>query len=179
MTDFEYICGENIFITLEDFFTTKNKNYIKYILLNNNNEVTSIFGGEIDNNNILESSYTCSKEIPRGGLLLRFYALLQANNKNKNITKIIGGISGGIPSIQITDNPEDIERKKEVLINYHIKNGAIVYDNNSKFEYTIDNIKLKIPELFQIKFGGKKRKTKKRKTQKRKYKSNSKKTKRI
>ena len=172
---FEDICGEIIFDTLEDFFVTNAKNYVKLILLNRDNEVTSIFGGEINKDNILESSYTCSKEIPKGGVLLRFYALLTANDNNPRVTKMTGSIAGAIPPIQKEDSEETAQKKRDALVTYHIKNGANLYDNDSKFEYNIDGAKSKIPELFIINAGGKKKSTKKRRHKK----SNSKKYKRI
>lgn len=174
---FEDICGENIFDTLEGFFVTDDDNYIKLILLNRDNQVTSIFGGEIDENNILESSYTCSKELPKGGVLLRFYALLIANDNNPRVTKMTGSIAGGIPPIQKGDSPTTEQKKKDALVNYHVKNGAKIY-NNSIFEYNIDNIKSIIPELFKINTGGKNRKTKKYRKSNSKKKRKTKRTKR-
>ena len=111
---FEDICGESIFGTLEGFFSTNSKNYIKLILLNREKQVTSIFGGEIINDNTLESSYTCSKEIPKGGVLLRFYALLTANDNNPSITKMTGSIEGAIPPIKEEDSEEVAQGKKPI-----------------------------------------------------------------
>lgn len=164
MEKFEHICGENIYLTLEDFFIENDDDdgrTLKFILINKNNEPTSIFGGEIDGDK-LESSYTCSSEIPKGGILLRFYALLKANKLDDNVTKLVGGISGSIPPIDYdNDSDEIIERKKQKLFDYHIKNGATVIGNN--FEYNIEEVKKRIPELFgeHNNYGGKKRKTSK------------------
>ena len=105
------------------------------------------------NDAFISSDYTCSSKLPKGGTLLRFYALLSANEKNKNITKLIGGISGGIPAINENDSKEYEIEKRLKLKNYHLTNGAIVNDN--EFVYNLDDIKRKIVELFGKNVGGK------------------------
>jgi hypothetical protein len=89
-----------------------------------------------------------------------------------------GSIEGAIPPIQKDDSEEVKQGKKDNLVRYHNKNGAIVYDNNTKFEYNIDAVKSKITELFVINTGGKKKSTKKRRNKKSNSKSNSKRYKR-
>ena len=150
---FEKICGNNIFNTLDDFFTDNDDyNDLKYILIDSTGEPTSIFIGTM-NDAFISSDYTCSSKLPKGGTLLRFYALLSANEKNKNITKLIGGISGGIPAINENDSKEYEIEKRLKLKNYHLTNGAIVNDN--EFVYNLDDIKRKIVELFGKNVGGK------------------------
>ena len=164
------ICGGNIFETLEDYFIDDEPNIIKYIIINDKNEPISIFAGSI-NDDTLDSEYTCSTSIKRGGLLLRFYALLSANEINPNVIFLKGGISGGIPSIIEGDTVDIITKKLERLKQYHIDNGAKIEGYN--FTYNIDSVKQKINILFNSNTkGGRKTKTKKN----RKYLKKSKKS---
>jgi len=81
------ICGENIFETLEGIFEHDDSdNVVKIILTNSENQPTSIFVGYMETHAEIpyfESSYTCSSELRRGGVLLRFLGLLTANKKNQ------------------------------------------------------------------------------------------------
>jgi hypothetical protein len=97
---FKKICGSNIFDTLDDFMSDEDSDDIKLVIINNETrEPTSVFLGSI-NNKILHSDYTCSnRQIYNGGVLLRFYALLLAHQKDHEIVNLKGGISGGIPAI--------------------------------------------------------------------------------
>jgi hypothetical protein len=177
---FEKICGNNIFNTLDDFFTDNDDyNDLKYILIDSTGEPTSIFIGTM-NDDFISSDYTCSSKLPKGGTLLRFYALLSANEKNKNITKLTGGISGGIPAINENDSKEYEIEKRLKLKKYHLSNGAIVNDN--EFVYNLDDVKRKIIELFGKNVGGKNvggKKCKKVKTKNTKKSKKSKKSKLI
>ena len=163
---FETICGSNIYDTLDNYMSDEDEddNVIKLIILNGEGNPTSVFYGTIEDGH-LSSDYTCSSKLPKGGILLRFYALLLANKINPVITTLTGGISGGIPAIEETDSKEVEIEKRERLQNYHINNGANIEGN--KFTYNLPTVKEKIVEIFG-KRGGKKRKrnNSKRKTRK-------------
>lgn len=159
---FEEICGETIFSGLEDFMDTKGTNIIKLLIVNNSEMPVSVFYGTIEDGH-LSSDFTCSSELPKGGILLRFYALLLANGKNPAVTSLTGGISGGIPALKLADSIEEEKKKKENLRNYHIDNGASVEGN--KFTYNLPDVQTKIVEIFGRR-GGKSRNKSKRKKRK-------------
>ena len=81
---------------------------MNYLLLNS----TIVFFGSFKGDT-LSSDYTCSdkEKIPSGGVLLRFYALLLAHERNNNIVKLEGGMSGGIPAIEDGDSKAVIAEK--------------------------------------------------------------------
>ena len=163
---FEKICGLNIFTTLDDFMSDEDSDDIKLVIINNETrEPTSVFLGSIENE-ILHSDYTCSnRQIYNGGVLLRFYALLLAHQKNPEIVNLKGGISGGIPAIELGDSKEVEKEKKNRLKAYHIKKGAQVDGNN--FTYNLEDVHRKIAEIFAVQGGKAKRKTRKLKGKKR------------
>lgn len=165
---FENACGEQIFITLESFIDPYDKDddpdVIILLITNKQGKPISIFYGTMEDG-ILSSDITCSSELKNGGTLLRYYALLIANELNPEITEIKGAISGGIPPQLSTDSVDVITQKTERLYNYHRKNGAIIEGNI--FTYKLLNIKNKIKELFTIVGGKRKRKTKRRRNNKR------------
>jgi hypothetical protein len=149
---FETICGQTIFETLEDFVDDDDS--IIYLLVNTKTAVaTSIFVGYIEKDNkgelYLESSYTCSHLIPKGGVLLRYYALLQQNQLNDRVTRLHGSISGGIPPIEDGDDDSTILQKTARLKKYHEKNGATI--DGSKFTYNIDEVIRSVDENFSDK----------------------------
>jgi hypothetical protein len=162
---FEKICGLNIFTTLDDFMSDEESDDIKLVIINNETrEPTSVFLGSIDDE-ILHSDYTCSHQIHNGGVLLRFYALLLAHQRDQKIVNLEGGISGGIPAIEIGDSKEVVEEKKNRLKAYHNRNGARV--NGDIFTYNLADVERKIVEKFAAQGGKAKRKTRKLKGKKR------------
>ena len=163
---FEKICGETIFDGLDAFIGTEGHNIIKLLILNNSGIPVSVFYGTIEDGH-LSSDFTCSSELPKGGILLRFYALLLANEKNPVVTSLTGGISGGIPALKLEDSREEENKKREKLRKYHIDNGASVEDD--KFTYNLPSVQAKIAEIFGG-GGGKKRNKSKRKRNKSKRK---------
>jgi hypothetical protein len=167
--NFEEICGSTIYDTLDDFMgydddNDDNDDIITLIIVNNKGNPISVFYGTIEDN-YLSSDYTCSSELPKGGALLRFYALLIANKENNNIQSLTGGISGGIPAILFTDSAAVVNEKRKKLSEYHVKNGAIINDN--KFIYNLTDVQVKIVEMFGQTHGGQRRKTKKYRKNKR------------
>ena len=163
---FEKICGETIFDGLDAFIGTEGHNIIKLLILNNSGIPVSVFYGTIEDGH-LSSDFTCSSELPKGGILLRFYALLLANQINPDITSLTGGISGGIPALNLEDSREEHNEKREKLRKYHIDNGASV--EGDKFTYNLPSVQAKIAEIFGG-GGGKKRNKSKRKRNKSKRK---------
>ena len=163
---FEKICGETIFDGLDAFIGTEGHNIIKLLILNNSGIPVSVFYGTIEDGH-LSSDFTCSSELPKGGILLRFYALLLAKQINPDITSLTGGISGGIPALNLEDSSEEENEKREKLRKYHIDNGASVEDD--KFTYNLPSVQAKIAEIFGG-GGGKKRNKSKRKRNKSKRK---------
>ena len=165
------ICGEQMSDQLDSLVETYVKDEepeaILLLITNIENKPIAIFHGTIEDGK-LTSNITCSTtELKKGGVLLRFYALLIANRLDPEITEIIGGIEGGIPPLMEDDSDEVIQKKQKKLHDYHFKNGATIYEN--KFTYKLGDVQDKIIELFTITLsGGKKRKIKKRKTIKRK-----------
>ena len=163
---FEKICGETIFDGLDAFIGTEGHNIIKLLILNNSGIPVSVFYGTIEDGH-LSSDFTCSSELPKGGILLRFYALLLAKQINPDITSLTGGISGGIPALNLEDSREEHNEKRKKLRKYHIDNGASVEDD--KFTYNLPDVQTKIAEIFGG-GGGKKRNKSKRKRNKSKRK---------
>ena len=163
---FEEICGETIFDGLEAFIGSKGPDIIKLLILNNSGMPVSVFYGTIEDGH-LSSDFTCSSELPKGGILLRFYALLLAKQINPDITSLTGGISGGIPALNLEDSREEHNEKRKKLRKYHIDNGASVEDD--KFTYNLPSVQAKIAEIFGG-GGGKKRNKSKRKRNKSKRK---------
>jgi hypothetical protein len=163
---FEKICGSNIFDTLDDFMSDEDSDDIKLVIINNGTgEPTSVFLGSLENE-ILHSDYTCSnRQIYNGGVLLRFYALLLAHERDPKIVNLEGGISGGIPAIEKEDSKEVLEEKKNRLKAYHIKKGAQV--DGDIFTYNLEEVERKIVEIFAAQGGKAKRKTRKLKNKKR------------
>jgi hypothetical protein len=163
---FEEICGSAIYDTLDGFMDNDDEDDdIKLIIINSKEKPISVFYGTIEDNN-LSSDYTCSSELSKGGVLLRFYALLLANKENNNIQTLTGGISGGIPALLSVDSAEAVNEKRKKLSEYHVKNGAII--NGSTFIYNLSDVQVKIVEMFGQKSGGKRRKTKKNRKRSRK-----------
>lgn len=163
---FEEICGSAIYDTLDGFMDNDDEDDdIKLIIVNSKEKPISVFYGTIEDTH-LSSDYTCSSELPKGGVLLRFYALLLANKENNSIQSLTGGISGGIPALLSVDSTEAINEKRKKLSEYHVKNGAII--NGSTFIYNLSDVQLKIVEMFGQKSGGKRRKTKKNRKRSRK-----------
>ena len=163
---FEKICGETIFDGLDAFIGTEGHNIIKLLILNNSGIPVSVFYGTIEDGH-LSSDFTCSSELPKGGILLRFYALLLAKQINPGVTSLTGGISGGIPALNLEDSREEHNEKRKKLRKYHIDNGASVEDD--KFTYNLPSVQAKIAEIFGG-GGGKKRNKSKRKRNKSKRK---------
>ena len=165
---FEEICGSVIYDTLDGFMDNDDEDddikLIKLIIVNSKEKPISVFYGTIEDNH-LTSDYTCSSELPNGGVLLRFYALLLANKENDSIQSLTGGISGGIPALLSVDSKDIVDEKRKKLIEYHIKNGATI--NGNTFIYNLSDVKVKIVEMFGGKSGGKKiKKTKKNRKRK-------------
>lgn len=161
----EDMCGE-MSDQLDSLVATYDKDEdtdaIILLITDANNIPVAIFHGTFQNNELV-SNITCSTtKLKRGGVLLRFYALLIANKLDNKVTKLTGGISGGIPPLMPGDSSEVEQEKKQRLHDYHLKNGATI-DENNEFIYNLDNVKNKIEELFVIKSsGGGSRKTKRR-----------------
>ena len=173
---FEKICGETIFDGLEAFIGTEGPDIIKLLILNNSGMPVSVFYGTIEDGH-LSSDFTCSSELPKGGILLRIYVLLLANQINPAITSLTGGISGGIPALKLEDSREEENEKREKLRKYHIDNGATVEDD--KFTYNLPAVQAKIVENFDRSGGKRKKRNKsKRKRNKSKRKRNKSKRKR-
>ena len=171
---FEEICGETIFDGLEAFIGSKGPDIIKLLILNNSGMPVSVFYGTIEDGH-LSSDFTCSSELPKGGILLRFYALLLAKQINPGVTSLTGGISGGIPALNLEDSREEHNEKIKKLRKYHIDNGASVEDD--KFIYNLPSVQAKILTIFGRR-GGKKRNKSKRKRNKSKRKNRKSKRKR-
>ena len=167
---FEKICGSAIYDTLDGFMDNDDEDDdIKLIIVNSKEKPISVFYGTIElEDNYLSSDYTCSSELPKGGVLLRFYALLLANEENNSIQSLTGGISGGIPALLSVDSRDIVDKKRKKLSEYHIKNGATI--NGNTFIYNLSDVKVKIVEMFGGKSGGKKNK-KTKKNRKRKIKT--------
>ena len=162
------ICGPQMDDQLDSLVDSYDKDEdpeaILLLITNFNDKPIAIFRGEISKGE-LSSDITCSNELKKGGVLLRFYALLIVNESHPEITKLIGGISGGIPPLKASEPHEVVVAKQKKLHDYHLSNGATI-DGNI-FTYKLDDVKNKIRELFSV-TGGKKRKTKKRTLKKRK-----------
>ena len=171
---FEKICGETIFDGLDAFIGTEGHNIIKLLILNNSGIPVSVFYGTIEDGH-LSSDFTCSSELPKGGILLRFYALLLAKQINPDITSLTGGISGGIPALNLEDSREEENEKREKLRKYHIDNGASV--EGDKFTYNLPSVQAKITEIFD-RSGGKRKKRNKSKRKRNKSKRKNRKSKR-
>ena len=171
---FEKICGETIFDGLEAFIGTEGPDIIKLLILNNSGIPVSVFYGTIEDGH-LSSDFTCSSELPKGGILLRFYALLLANENNPGVTSLTGGISGGIPALNLEDSREEHNEKRKKLRKYHIDNGASV--EGDKFTYNLPSVQAKITEIFD-RSGGKRKKRNKSKRKRNKSKRKRKRTRR-
>lgn len=103
-------------------------------------KLVGLFNGEYDmKNNIFINMYSCSIR-SKVGELLGYYALLKAYSLFK-LEQMMGNISGGIPAIQNTNSPHVAQQKKQKLVDYHTKRGAMVIGD--KFMYNVHNIKLK------------------------------------
>ena len=154
------ICGRVIFDTLDGMFQTIDKNEIRVILVNSlTQEPTSLFIGDIVENedkSFLESTYTCSRNIEKGGVLLRFLSFLIVNERNNSVNLMIGSASGGIPPLNDDDTDEESSEKKKKLIDYHINLGATV--DGDIFTYKIDVVKQQILLLFKLSGGRKSKK---------------------
>lgn len=163
------ICDKQMGYQLDSLYETYNKEddpeAILLLITNINNKPIALFRGEIDDDK-LNSDITCSTELKKGGVLLRFYALLIVNNLDPKITELTGGLSGGIPPLSgDLESPEIVAAKQKKLYDYHLNNGATI--NGNKFTYKLDVVQNKIIEFFSI-TGGKKRKTQRRTFKKRK-----------
>lgn len=139
------------------------------LLITKNNTPISIFHGTIETDHTLTSDITCSNpdELRRGGMFLRFYAVLLAKQIDPELIALTGGISGGIPALAEGDSVEEEEAKRANLIKYHVNHGANLDEHNHMFTYTLPTIQTQILKLFTIPAPIKKRKTIKTKTQKR------------
>ena len=126
------------------------KDIIKLLIIKEGTEEpVSVFYGNIEDNQ-LSSDYTCSSQLVKGGALLRFYALLVANERTEgNVTQLTGGISGGIPPINDTDITIVANEKKERLRNYHEKLGATLSEDRTEFTYNLPDVMNKINEIFK------------------------------
>jgi len=174
---FENMCGEmaDQLVSLVDTYNKDDDPDSIILLITKNNIPISIFHGTIEDNKLI-SDITCSSgELKKGGMFLRFYAVLLAKKINSNITELTGGISGGIPALKEDDTYEIEKEKKDNLKTYHLRHGATLNDDGTIFTYTLTTVQEQILELFQIptvqtiktKTKTNKRKTK-TKTQKRK-----------
>jgi len=131
------LCGETIGDTAGDFI--EDDDSICYFICENNT-LKGLFIGFIEDNK-LESAYTCSAGKARGELL-RYFALLKLNTKNKKIITITGGISGGIPAIKDSDSPNTSKTKHDRLLKYHRNRGAMV--KGDIFTYSLDTVKMNV-----------------------------------
>lgn len=168
------ICGPQMDVQLDSLVDSYDKDEdseaILLLITNFNDKPIAIFRGEISEGE-LSSDITCSNELKKGGVLLRFYALLIVNESRPEITKLTGGISGGIPPLKALEPHEVVVAKQKKLRDYHLSNGATI-DGNI-FTYRLDDVKNKIKELFSVTGGkNKKRKTKNKKKNTQKNKSN-------
>lgn len=173
---FDKMCGDMVdqVNSLVGSYGKKIDPDIILLLITKNNTPISIFHGTIDivkesNDHILLSDITCSNpdELRRGGMFLRFYAVLLAKQIDPELIALTGGISGGIPALAEDDSVEVEEAKRTKLIEYHLKHGAKLDEDNHIFTYTLPTIQTQILKLFTIPATIKKRKTIKTKTQKR------------
>ena len=167
--DVDALCGEVISSTCDLDFLQSSYEDDEYLVLMclKNDEIVGIFFGEIyEDDNYLESSYTCSSgKIKKIGELLRYYGFLLVNNDNASIAIMSGSASGGIPAQKPDDSPKTEKTKSGNLLDYHVKRGAAVNREDKKFSYAIDTVKQNVEklatELGSIK---KKRKKKRNKT---------------
>ena len=118
-TEIERLCGPFI-----EFNVEKDENKIMIIIISND-IVIAAFQGYIEDDKIVDT-ITCAQQGNKLGEYLRYYALLKTNKTNKNVTKLTGGISGGIPALLETDTKEIIIEKQERLKKYHENRGALI-----------------------------------------------------
>lgn len=156
------LCGKQIYGTLhgilESYLVDPDEEFIIYILKSvSSGKIVALFQGEIEDDNSIESSYTCSNSsVPSCGAYLRYYALLEEHRINPNIVTLFGYISGGIPALSSADSADTARKKQQKLKDYHEKRGAVIRD--TKFIYTLDAIISKLGK--DIATGVKKRRRK-------------------
>jgi hypothetical protein len=156
------LCGKQIYGTLhgilESYIVEPDEEFIIYILKSvSSGKIVALFQGEIEDDNSIESSYTCSNSsVPSCGAYLRYYALLEEHRINPNIVTLFGYISGGIPALSSADSAGTIVKKQQKLKDYHEKRGAVI--KGTKFIYTLDAIISKLGK--DIATGVKKRRRK-------------------
>ena len=170
--DVDALCGEVISSTCDLDFLQSSYEDDEYLVLMclKNDEIVGIFFGEIyEDDNYLESSYTCSSgKIKKIGELLRYYGFLLVNNDNASIAIMSGSASGGIPAQKPDDSPKTEKTKSGNLLDYHVKRGAAVNRDDKNFSYAIDTVKQNVKKLATELGSIKKKRKKKRKKTRRK-----------
>ena len=170
--DVDALCGEVISSTCDLDFLQSSYEDDEYLVLMclKNEDIVSIFFGEIyEDDNYLESSYTCSSgKIKKIGELLRYYGFLLVNNDNASIAIMSGSASGGIPAQKPDDSPKTEKTKNDKLLEYHVKRGAAVNRDDKNFSYAIDTVKQNVKKLATELGSIKKKRKKKRKKTRRK-----------
>ena len=151
--DIDSLCGERISGTCNIEYLQTLYNDPEYVTDNiillcinlENDEVVGLFVGTIElEDNLLESTYTCSK-IKGVGELLRYYGFLHIYNMYPTIKILTGSASGGIRALHNEMSTEEEEIAKDRLKQYHIKRGASLKE--SIFVYTWDTILRNVVQL--------------------------------
>ena len=136
------LCGDVIGITAIDSILYDDDNEHFFIVMENE-KIVGIFLGYIDESTptILEVAYECSS-VKGLGTIMRSLFFIEANQKY-SVTKIKGGIVGGIPAINENDDIETTNKKRNKLIEYHQKRGAKIIKNNTGIYYEYDIVTIK------------------------------------
>ena len=125
---------------------------IKYFITDLSGKVHAMIIGHLIKNGI-EDIQRCSI-IRGGGEILLYYILLKYNTIDPKIGFISGGVAGAIPPIvEGVDSPEEEERKKERLKEYHHNRGARVFWDRScwNFNYDYETVLSNSRELCELK----------------------------
>ena len=141
------ICGDDMASIIDLDY----KESIKYFITDLSGKVHAMIIGHLIKNGI-EDIERCSI-IRGGGEILLYYMLLKYNTIDPKIGFISGGVAGAIPPIAKGDSPEEEERKKERLKQYHHNRGARVSWDRScwKFSYDYETVLGTSRELCELK----------------------------
>ena len=137
------ICGDH----MASIIDLNDEEPIKYFITDLSGKVHAIIIGHLIKNRI-EDIERCSI-IRGGGEILLYYMLLKYNIIDPKIKFISGHIAGAIPPIvEGVDSPEEEERKKERLKQYHHNRGARV--DGSEFSYDYETVLSNSRELCDL-----------------------------
>ena len=136
------ICGDHMASVID-----LDEGPIKYFITDLSGKVHAIIVGHLIKNGI-EDIERCSI-IRGGGEILLYYMLLKYNTIDPKIGFISGHIAGAIPPIVKGDSPEEEEKKKERLKQYHRDRGAKI--DGAKFSYDYETVLSNSRELCELK----------------------------